>query len=115
MKAMQVRNLIRIKEEMIERLRTGRRFKQRELAEGIIKDPYWQKNFKIECVYGLVGLAVRVYTTDFYRDPGDNRIALTLSAMKSERDKRRDAELHGRMMGTTAGARIAEAIEAAEG
>jgi hypothetical protein len=60
---------------------------------------------------------VRIYESEFYRDPSDGAIALTLTKREEfRREKAAKAEeaKKAALMGTTAAGRIHDALEAAE-
>jgi len=118
MKDAEIRHVKMVREAMLKVLRSGRKLKMGILAREIQRDPYFEKNFTSDAVYRLAGLAVRLFESDFYRDPSDKAIALTLTArqvmrMKAEGD-RQDAGPTGRPPDSTAAGRIHDALEAAE-
>lgn len=118
MKDAEIRHVKLIREAMLKVLRSGRKLKMGILTQAILCDPYFAKNFTADAVYRLVGLAVRLYEADFYRDPSDKAIALTLTTrqvmrMKAE-DGRQDACPTKRPRDSTAAGRIHDALEAAE-
>lgn len=107
---------------MIALLVSGRRLQRKDLVQRLkTTDRYIAANFSEARLNAVVGDVIGLYTQDFYRDPGDKRISLTLSRMKQERERLaerkngRDAKPTRGIVGTTAVGRIADALEAAEG
>lgn len=118
MKDLEVRMVKRVREAMLEILRSGRRMKQGEITAGVkALDPLLAGSICEDALYGLVGLAVRLYVSDFYRDPSDGAIALSLSKKSEIRriaaEKAEEAKKKA-LIGSTAAGRIHDAIEAAE-
>ncbi len=112
MKRHKVHQIRQCRDAMEPMLARGFGLTKREIIERLLRLPEY-KTMNCDSLYPLVCLAVKTYDRDFYRDPSTKRIYLT-----RQRLKQRLAEEVRRthpMVGTTASARIAEALEAAEG
>jgi hypothetical protein len=118
MKDLEVRMVKRARVAMLEILRSGRRMKQGELTKAVKEnDPQLAASMCEDSLYGLVGLAVRIYESEFYRDPSDGAISLSLTKREEfRREKAVKAEeaKKAALIGTTAAGRIHDALEAAE-
>jgi hypothetical protein len=116
MKDSSVRHVILVREAMLDILRSGRRMKQGELATAVAaKNLHFGKRLCADSIYGLVGLAVRIYESEFYRDPSDGAISLSLTRLQFFRKQDASKANAAKRMGTTASGRIHDAIEATEG
>jgi hypothetical protein len=116
MTVLEIRHCQEVREALIGIMRSGRRFAKRDLVEALRKDGYFAKNFSEQRLGCIVGNVLRLYTSDFYRDPSDKRISLTLSRSKTEREKtvRNDGREQSFMVGTTAGGLIHDLMERAD-
>lgn len=112
MKDNDVRQLVQIRDAMVALLSRGQFLTTGEMADKIGKHPQLRQRWTADRAIYLIGLAVRVYGHEFYRDPSTGRIFLTQTAKAFQALKRKQQTGSGHRVGTTAAARIAEALEA---
>jgi len=112
MRVLRVHQIRQTRDAMELLLRKGIGLKPNELADRLLKLKHF-RHLNCDCLYGLVGLAVRTYDRSFYRDPGNRKIYWTGKRLAEMQADARTRENHP-ILGTTAAARIHDALEAAE-